>query len=90
MFYSCMCRQKAMTNMQEHYVKRLPPKRVGEFVRAGGGLSPPQPRHALQKARIVIDHDYDCPLRHHIRAQLLGRYMAPLGLGQPLIWINGI
>jgi hypothetical protein len=28
-----------------------------------------QPRHALQKARIVIDHDHDCRLRCHIRIQ---------------------
>ena len=29
-----------------------------------------QSRHALQKARIVIDHDHDCRLRYHIRVQL--------------------
>jgi hypothetical protein len=28
-----------------------------------------QPRHALQKARIVIDHDHDCLLRCQIRVR---------------------
>jgi len=28
-----------------------------------------QPRHALQNARIVIDHNHDCRRRHHIRVQ---------------------
>jgi hypothetical protein len=34
-----------------------------------------QARHALQKARIVIDDDHDCRLRHHIRVQPRG-YMS--------------
>jgi hypothetical protein len=37
MSHSCMCGQKAMTNMQKHYVKTLPPKRVGEFVELAEG-----------------------------------------------------
>src|SRR6478672_9368208 len=37
MSHSCMCGHKAMTNMQKHYVKTLPPKRVGEFVELAEG-----------------------------------------------------
>jgi hypothetical protein len=40
-------------------------------------------RAALQKARIVIDHDHDCRLRHHIRVQPRGAY-CPLGVDQPI------
>jgi hypothetical protein len=36
-----------------------------------------QPRHALHKARMVIDHDHDCRLRHHICVQPLGRKWRP-------------
>jgi hypothetical protein len=38
-----------------------------------------QPRHALQTARIVIDHDHDCRPRHHIRVQPEAAYGPPRG-----------
>ena len=45
-----------------------------------------QPRHALQKARVVIDHNHDCRLRCHIRVQApvryAGRVVATLDLDQ--------
>ncbi len=50
--------------------------------RLGGGERPAfdsvvrqQPRHALQKARVVIDHDYDCLLRCHVRVQPWVRFV---------------
>jgi hypothetical protein len=53
-----------------------------------------QPRHALQKARVVIDHDHNCRRCHirlqpHIRVQPRGGNV-PNGGGRPLIWIKEI
>jgi hypothetical protein len=44
-------------------------------VRLSMPLCANSPRHALQKARIVIDHDHDCRLRCHIRVQAPVRYV---------------
>ena len=41
-------------------------------VRLSMPLCANSPRHALQKARIVIDHDHDCLLGNHIRVRLGG------------------
>jgi hypothetical protein len=43
-----------------------------------------QPRHALQKARIIIDHDHDCRLRCHVQAPV--RYVPRVVA--TLIWIK--
>ena len=48
-----------------------------------------QPRHALQNARIVIDHDHDCRLRQSVSVSSPGAYVPP-GCWPTLIWINGI
>src|SRR6267142_1686566 len=42
-----------------------------------------QPRHALQKTRIVIDYDHERRLRHHIRVQSRGIH-GPSG-GRPIL-----
>jgi hypothetical protein len=57
-------------------------------VRVSMPLCAQQPRHALQKARIVIDHDYDYLARCHIRVQSR-RGMRPR-CDRPLIWIKEI